>query len=58
MKLHNVKFLWASEEINSNPNEYWLRVMDVARKSSISRINRCSSIMGRKDDENNERPVA
>lgn len=30
MKLHNVKFLWASEEINKNPNDYWMRVMDIA----------------------------
>ena len=24
MKMSNVKFLWASEEINKNPDEYWL----------------------------------
>jgi len=24
MKMHNVKFLWCSEEINKNANEYWL----------------------------------
>lgn len=25
------KFLWASDEINKRPNEYWLRVLDLAR---------------------------
>lgn len=24
MKMHNVKFLWASDEINNHSNEYWL----------------------------------
>lgn len=23
MKMENVKFLWASDEINARPNEYW-----------------------------------
>lgn len=41
MKMHNVKFLWASEEINNNSNEYWLRVLDIARKNTVSRIKRC-----------------
>lgn len=38
MKMHNVKFLWASDEINNNANDYWLQVMDIARKNSLTRI--------------------
>ena len=56
MKMSNVKFLWASDEINKRPNEYWLQVIDVARKNNISRIKRCATIMGR--EENDEMPVA
>jgi len=56
MKLHNVKFLWASEEINANANEYWLQVMDIARKNNLNRIKRCATIMGR--DESDDLAVA
>ena len=41
MKMHNVKFLWASDEINDNANEYWLKVLDIARKNTVSRVKRC-----------------
>jgi tyrosyl-tRNA synthetase len=54
--MHNVKFLWASEEINRRADDYWLRVMDVARKNNLLRIKRCSTIMGR--DEKDDLPVA
>lgn len=56
MKTENVKFLWASEEINDNSDEYWLMVMDIARKNNINRIKRCASIMGR--DEGDDLAVA
>lgn len=56
MKMHNVKFLWASEEINKHPDEYWLGVMNIARAFNITRIMRCSQIMGR--EESTEQPVA
>ena len=36
--MHNVKFLWASEEINSKADEYWPRVMDIAKRNNIARI--------------------
>lgn len=49
MKLENVYFMWASEEINKKPSEYWLTVIDVARKNTVSRIKRCATIMGRKE---------
>lgn len=56
MNLANVKFLWASEEINKRPEEYWSTVIDISRKSSISRIKRCATIMGR--TEGDEVPAA
>ena len=66
MKMHNVyfmfvryrKFLWASDEINKRPNEYWLRVLDIARKNTVNRVKRCGTIMGRTDDADDTIPVA
>ena len=49
MNLKNVKFLWCSDEINKNSNDYWQGVIDVARQNNIDRIKRCCQIMGRKD---------
>ena len=40
MKMENVKFLWASEEIGKNP-AYWVRVIDIARNNNIARVVRC-----------------
>lgn len=54
MDMRNVKFLWASDEINKRPNEYWMRVMDIARKNSLTRMMRCCTIMGRTESENME----
>jgi len=51
MDMTHVKFLWASEEINKRPNEYWTRVMDVARLNKLPRIIRCSTIMGRNEQD-------
>ncbi|CAM9355852.1 unnamed protein product [Chrysoparadoxa australica] len=51
MDMQNVQFLWASEEINNSPNEYWSRVMEIARLNSISRIQRCCTIMGRTESD-------
>jgi tyrosyl-tRNA synthetase len=42
MDLRNVKFLWASDEINKRSDEYWKIVMDIACKNSINRIKKCS----------------
>lgn len=52
MDLDNVEFVWSSEIINKNPNEYWTLVLDIARRNNLARIVRCSQIMGRtsKDD--------
>jgi len=51
MKLHNVKFLWASDEINTRSDEYWTRVIDIARRNNINRIKRCATIMGRNEED-------
>ena len=51
MNMENVRFLWASEEINKNPDEYWIRVMNIARSNNISRIKRCCQIMGRSEGD-------
>ncbi len=48
MDMQNVQFLWASDEINTHADEYWSRVIDVARKFNLPRIQRCCTIMGRK----------
>ena len=46
-----MQFLWASEEINKSPDEYWTLVMDVARRSTLARVRRCSQIMGREESD-------
>jgi len=51
MDMQNVRFLWASDEINARADEYWTIVMDIARVNSVARIKRCGQIMGRKEDE-------
>ena len=54
MKMDNVRFLWCSDEINKNPNEYWLRVMNIARSNNIARIKRCAQIMGRSEGDDQQ----
>ena len=49
--MQNVRFLWASDEINAHADEYWTLVMDIARINNLSRIQRCCTIMGRKDTD-------
>ncbi len=51
MDMTNVRFLWASDEINNYADEYWTRVMDIARLNSLGRIQRCCTIMGRKESD-------
>ncbi|CAB4279885.1 unnamed protein product [Prunus armeniaca] len=38
-------------EINARPEEYWLRVMDIAQKYTVQRITRCCPAMGRNVEE-------
>jgi len=51
MDMQNVRFLWAADEINKNSDRYWLLVLTIARSFNISRIKRCSQIMGRSDGD-------
>jgi len=48
MKMENVEFLWASDEINARPAEYWGIVLDIATRMNLNRVLRCTQIMGRK----------
>jgi tyrosyl-tRNA synthetase len=43
-----VEFLWASENMDQ---EYWKRVVLIAKNTTISRMQRCLTIMGRKQGE-------
>ena len=56
MNMEHVHFVWASEEINDNAGEYWMRVMDVCRNFTITRTKRCSTALGRA--EGDEMPTA
>jgi tyrosyl-tRNA synthetase len=51
MNLKNVKFLWASEEINKKPDEYWRKVIDISRHNTVSRMKRCALTMGRAESD-------
>ena len=51
MDMERVEFLYASDEINKHPAEYWSLVMDVSRRNNLKRIVRCSQIMGRTEAE-------
>ncbi|MFX1284176.1 MAG: tyrosine--tRNA ligase [Promethearchaeota archaeon] len=45
MDLENVNFLWASEFVRND--DYWKKVMQIARNSTLKRIIRTAQIMGR-----------
>lgn len=51
MDMKNVKFLWASEEINKKSKDYWQSVINVARVNNLDRIKRCCQIMGRTEND-------
>lgn len=51
MNMDHVKFLWASDEINKRPDEYWTRVMNIATLNSVSRIKRCCTALGRSEGD-------
>eukprot|EP00929_Paragymnodinium_shiwhaense_P087482 TRINITY_DN4764_c0_g2_i1.p1 TRINITY_DN4764_c0_g2~~TRINITY_DN4764_c0_g2_i1.p1 ORF type:complete len:753 (+),score=267.95 TRINITY_DN4764_c0_g2_i1:87-2345(+) len=50
MDMTRVKFLWSSDEICNHAKQYWLQALDIARRSTLSRIKKCGQIMGRKED--------
>lgn len=49
MDMKNVEFLWASDVMNDT--EYWLKVINIGRINTVSRITRCAQIMGRSESE-------
>ena len=49
MDTKNVEFVWASDLLDNK--EYWKTVMQIATKSTVSRIIRCCQIMGRDEKE-------
>jgi tyrosyl-tRNA synthetase len=49
MDMNNVEFLWASDVMNDT--EYWLKVLNIARLNTVTRIQRCAQIMGRSEKE-------
>ena len=51
MNLDNVEFVWASE-FYANNSKYWETVMHLAMNSTVTRVLRCSQIMGREDGSN------
>ena len=48
MNLTNVEFIWASEFFKKHP-EYWETVMKLSMHSTVTRVLRCSQIMGREE---------
>ena len=48
MPVDKVNFVWASEEINKYPDKYWALVMDICSTFTITRLKRCTKILGRK----------
>jgi len=45
----NPKYLWADELVSKK--EYWEKVIRVAKRTTLKRVKRAMSIMGRKEDE-------
>ena len=56
MKMDNVKFIWASEEIERRGSEYWPMVLDLATKFTINRMKGCTPALGR--EESDELPLS
>ena len=45
MDMASVEFLWASKVLISHSASYWLRVMDIARRTTIARtLKRCKAV--------------
>jgi len=49
MNMDNVEFLWASDVMNDS--NYWLKVVNIARANTVTRITRCAQIMGRSESD-------
>jgi tyrosyl-tRNA synthetase len=51
MDMNNVEFIWASEEIVKRSAEYWSLVLDIATKFNLTRVLKCTQIMGREESD-------
>jgi len=49
MDLERVEFLWASDVMNDT--DYWLKVINIGRINTVTRITRCAQIMGRSEKD-------
>lgn len=47
--MSKIELIWASELVKDD--NYWAKVMQIARNSTVNRIVRCSQIMGRSEKE-------
>jgi len=51
MDMTNVEIIWSSEEINKRSDEYWKLVLDIGTRFNLTRIKKCTQIMGREDSD-------
>mmetsp|Transcript_34451 Transcript_34451/g.77685 ORF Transcript_34451/g.77685 Transcript_34451/m.77685 type:complete len:815 (-) Transcript_34451:61-2505(-) len=51
MDMDKVQFVWSSEEIASNAVPYWTQALDIARRTTITRVKKCCQIMGRLENK-------
>ena len=51
MDMDGVEFVWASEEIVNRSAEYWALVLDIATRFNLTRVLKCTQIMGRSDTD-------
>ena len=53
MKLDSgmIEFIWSSDEINDKSDEYLKLVLDIATKFNLTRIKKCTQIMGRNESD-------
>ncbi len=51
MDMTNVEIIWSSEEINKRSDDYWKLVLDISTKFNLTRIKRCTQIMGREESD-------
>ncbi|MBW2992746.1 tyrosine--tRNA ligase [Candidatus Woesearchaeota archaeon] len=50
LDVNKVEFLWAKDVMSDD--EYWKKVVNIARNNTVKRITRCAQIMGRSESEN------
>lgn len=51
MDMENVEFIWSSEEIAKRSDEYWKLVLDISTKFNLTRLKKCTQIMGREESD-------